>query len=586
MRIIPESQDDLIQKIIENNSAKKDALIQRVLIWNNSYDMYAYNEFVSSQVKSLFLTFYVFNECEIHVYDKDALGIMDLISHSEINSYLGNIKQHKVIENIDILSFDLIICNIKTEDLLYLELNKYPLDSFNLPIVFSLPDKVGGEKTTLPSIKEYLYQKFLSYSKKNKKEVQKLKLNFDDSSKINYTRSLIEKKYGHLIRRISQNNLLKQKIKYNKILVFDGYNRKFYLGDSFFWFNNIRKNVSLLGENSKVSVVMDYYKRYMKIHYLYNSSFPKNFSLMYKSIEELDLDKYDLVLCHTDSLGRFLAYLDDKLLQSNGLKLPSIYYINMDVSDVNDDFKWNYNILVERNFKLFFLENFLKLKKQIFNELVIRQDQIDFGGDWLKKENVMETDILIAMPHDASHIDKTLPERIFCEVILFLLRRNQAIKILIFDFKNTGLKANLLKLIGIEHQNRLIDLKRLSIHEEIGILCNEKVRYFISPCTGIAHLVNGAFTYLRNKSLVIKNQIPKIIVYTGKGATRDYTPHVWWRNTMVKCVVFVKEDVEHRLLDMKDCSKESTEYQKNAESLQKIEAKLFIEFLKGVIHVT
>jgi hypothetical protein len=37
---------------------------------------------------------------------------------------------------------------------------------------------------------------------------------------------------------------------------------------------------------------------------------------------------------------------------------------------------------------------------------------------------------------------------------------------------------------------------------------------------------------------------------------------------------------------MKDCSKESTEYQKNAESLQKIEAKLFIEFLKGVIHVT
>lgn len=576
---------DLFSRNVKiNNQKYLNRPIKKVLFWNNFYDMYAEGHSWTKQLQQFFLLLKLFDHAEVHLCEENQFNYNNVIVDEKIIKWFSSLTVFSNILNSSFLDYDMIICSIQNElklaDRLHEQFKISDVQDLTNPLIYSLPDILGKTQTQIESVKCYLNKNSRIKSKAKIDKVSRMKQRLKDTFVI-WDRLKEEINHEAILKSFIKFNELNSRQSYEKILVLDDFNRRFYLGDSFFWLKHIRENIEILTENGEISIVCNYPQRFYRLQELYQVSFGDSVRITTKLWSNINFSSYNLILCHADTIGKFLSHCRNHNNIVESLSKSCIFFINRDYVDVNDVYGWSYIKLLNKIKKKGFAENFKKLKKQVYNELTVTQQQIQFGNRWLAKKGVVKNDVLIALPHDSSGVDKVLPFIVFSDMVKYLFRFKN-VKILLFDFKSEGLKTKIIDSIGLFYFDRIISISAMSTNQELGILSNKQIKLIISPCTGITHLANGIYTYLRNKNLREKNSVPKIVVYTGIGVGKEYHPKTWWKNTPVNCFSYLLKDKKKQLIIMKKCPNTIDEYQQVALSLKDIPSQLFIEFLRRI----
>jgi len=559
-----------------SNRVNQNIEIKKVLILNNFYDMYAYDDIVKTQFIQLYLFIHLFNQAKIYVYDEDFFNYERLLKNDKLIESIEFVKKE---EDINLSDYQLIVTNVKTEIELANNFSKNyfeTLESSGIsPLIYCLPDTIGNNSSQIESIKNYLKIKSSHIAKT---EIQFLK---KDLSKrlAPVSRKEEENFYSEILAKIKVSNEFNKKKHYNNVLVLDDFNRKFYLGDSLFWLKNIRKSIEKLSTNGQIIIICNYEYRYRKIKEIYNDSFSHNVKIELAHWNKLKFQEFDLIICHTDLVGKLFNYLKKSNIIESLLNQTSIYFMNMDDEDKCDKYGWSYLKLIDNNNFNFFKSDYRSIKNQVYNEVVVKEEMLLFGENWLVERRVETNDNLIVISNNSSTDNKVLPFSVLTKFILSILQTS-SLKIIIFDFKSEGIKGNIVAEIGLKYETRIIVISCLSLRQELGIVSNSRIKSIIGPCTGIMHLINGAYTYIRNNNLRTKEYLPDIFVYTGKGMTEKYHPLNWWKNTMVQVIVFCAKDNKKHLTFLKNCPMGVEKYQEIALSVNGIPSQLIIDFFK------
>jgi hypothetical protein len=479
--------------------------------------------------------------------------------------------------------------NFVTDNTVYLKLANIRLTDFDLVILHSFHEKIIGEiakqeesseEAKMPYIFSFYrlnniqankFPLFTSYVDEMKEQV----LLSTDKLEINKFRNLFPGAYIHftvekqcqlfigLLDRIRQNNLKLLRRPIRNVLYIDDYKRRFFLGDSCFWIGQMREILADLTINGNLTINCNHPVLSELLPELFADINTTNISLTSNKFSDIDFKNFDLVLCHSDSIYSFMAFLRESK-PATGYLLTDISFYHFDFNKESPkDNLWNYTWLKDefsrRTDPLIRVKNF---KARKYKEIPVSESEILWADHWFETMGVKHGENVILFNDESSNDIKNLSIETYFSTIRQLCDQ-QKYKILVFDYTNSG-KKDFFRLHLNGHASQIIIAENPVIREEISLLASNYIRGIISPCTGIAHLANGIYCYLLNKKYRSKQKLPLILIYTGKNAQSDYHPADWWSNSLAKCIIYAKDtdtDSPGAFLSMSEIPQNLSAYQ-------------------------
>lgn len=360
------------------------------------------------------------------------------------------------------------------------------------------------------------------------------------------------------------------------IVLLDDQRRRFYIGDTYFWLLNIRKNLLSIFPNANIHIVCRNQLRFQIISKMLNGSWDHNITFEHKQWKQVDYSSYDLVLCDSDTLHDFLPFVKQHM--SLFTKKQMYCYINTYIKSIEKFTAFNFkNLYDHHETKRNKVKHLLHLRKQ--SGLAITAEEHNWATEWLAGKGFdYQDNKLIVFVFNSSQQSKSLRE----DVMMHLTGHFASIKsykVLLFDENREGLGHKCAEKLGEALYRNIIIFEGRGLRQAMALMAHPKVDLIIGPCTGLLHLANGVYNYLLNTGQRLRNHIPSLVVYMGdvKEYSTEYHPKDWWRNTLVKCFIFSKVGSFGRFKSLEDFQANGLDFLVDSMELSEASLENFIE---------
>lgn len=389
-----------------------------------------------------------------------------------------------------------------------------------------------------------------------------------------------EKPFNNLLKTIRATNQEKIGQAFHHILLLDDQRRKFHIGDSCFWLQNININIRRAFPGSEITVVCRDEKKVRSFNKIFGPSLDKSFQVVYQQWDDLDFKDFDLLLYESDITSNFLGYIT-RHHDAKFRSLPIFSYFNKSVHDIRDHSEWNFKTIFNTTQPVGnSIDNIRSARINREFEIKMLPEELAAGEEWMAVKNVKTDEKVIALLLSTSSVHKTLPYPAQLALIEHLTSNMQT-KVLLFDENGTGLRKRLNDDLPAHVSGMVIIAEELGIRMDMSLLANPRITAVFGPCTGMMHLANGIYRFIRNKNPGGR-VIPFMLVYTGNFAEFDiaYHPKHWWFNSLVKCAVLIRSSVSREAAFVKLNQLKADQFELCSLPLQEATPELFIDFLE------
>jgi hypothetical protein len=330
------------------------------------------------------------------------------------------------------------------------------------------------------------------------------------------------------LKKNSENNCARNDAK-TVILLFEAPTN--FIGDNFVIFQYL-KSISAFYKNARVSL------NYINKGYtnLYNALLQNNpclDELLQLQWAEIPFESYDVILCLTLAESELLEHLLMRYGQqiSDGSFTPCIFSIFIKSAFRPSDIA----PIVFPKHKEFFAFS-AQIMKQEVREIYITDEERHWGNTWLKDHGLQADEDLFILVDSTSQRHKLLDIVTYFEFLKYLLRKPKS-KVLIYDEKDIGKQDFYREFLDDELAARLIFSKKNSLRLDLRLMSADKVKMIFGPCTGLMHCASGIYNnFLKNGML--RDQVPLIVVYTGKYSEFSINANSWWGTSpLVNCLM-------------------------------------------------
>ncbi|PST84253.1 hypothetical protein C7T94_05905 [Pedobacter yulinensis] len=389
-----------------------------------------------------------------------------------------------------------------------------------------------------------------------------------------YTYTAYLKTFGKLVTALQANNLRLAKKPCKRILIADDYRRRLYLGDSVVWMNYVKKLLRHCGDFDQVTINIDNDNAFDRLQSWYGPAFGAKVVISKQPFASLDFATYDLVVLETDLVLKFLLQVQDR---PTSFSATSVYTINP-LTDQPDGRQDGWDFLAGKEPAAAFAKKPEPVCRPE-RALAVSTTERAAADSWLETQGVNSDHGLIVLLSGSSRAKKVLPKEEFYDLVGQFLQHTPA-RLLIFlaedlcetDFAAAGLLSD-----------RLIFRPAGGVREDLGFLISRYTRLVIGPCTGMLHFANAAWIYLLLENKVNAKDLPQMVVYTGKQEhDKDYLPHNWWGDSLVRCLVLIIENGLDNLVDMRQLPAEVEFLQTCSDQACNITAKLLFNKLTNI----
>lgn len=542
---------DSVRQILSKKT-KHDNLddIKNILIVNSLNDLIIQCNIDIYMLTQIYIPAYIFsqikgNNTQITILDENirdysSLWEQDSAPFSFINQFISE----QSLANTSLLNYDLILFNQRHEFEL---LSKFAseidqnddkgYDDF--PLFLALFDT--NEKSRPCAFANI--NSFLNELRFDSSEFEKIKT-FKQELLANYkgfNTLQQESLYQNLIERIVELNSARINQDFKRILLLDDQKRKFFIGDTYFWFQNIRKNILSAYPEALVTVNCRSREKIEKIRNIFDDNFDPRIEITDKSFEDLNYHDFDLVLCENDSVVSLFAYIvahDNRFFEH-----ISLYsYVNVFIKRVSEYSTLNYKYLYDH--RIAQLDPIsLMIQNKRHAEIRISEMERNWAADWLDRNGLKPYETLNILVFNASVRSKMLTDTMAFELVN-IFGSQKSVKVLLFDENNEGLSLKLKNVLDYDVWKHVIVFEGRGLREAMSLIAHYQVKLVMGPCTGVLHLANGVYQYKLNQKTLKRSQLPELIVYTGnwKELQRYYHPKHWWTGTLIKCLVYSQSE--------------------------------------------
>lgn len=581
--------------MLKQLASRKSALgthdqIKKVLVVCGLCDLITQCNVDIQMITQLYIPIYIFsqvktNGTKVTVLDEIMTDYDTLWkSNSEPISFINPYLSKNTLENIDLLSYDLIIFYHKYEHQLLLKLAaeldvKSRLRDDELPVFASMKDtNEKNRQSVFTDLNTFINT--IGFDAAEKERIKKFKETLF-SNYLGFNTLQQEALYQNLIQTIVDLNTARSGGNFKRILLIDDQKRKFYIGDTYFWLQNIRKNILSAYPDATITVNCRSQEKIEKITNIFSDDFDARINIINSSFEELPFHDFDLVLCENDSVIYLLFYIVSH--KNHFFNQVSLYsYVNTFIKQVSEFSALNYKYLYDK--RIAGVDPIaLMLQNKRDAEIMLREVEKNWAAAWLAEKGLRTGECLNVLVFNSSAGTKMLTEAMATELIRIVASQENN-KVLLFDEDKQNLSQKLRSELQENIWKKVIVFEGRGLRQAMSMIAHPQVKLVMGPCTGVMHLANGVYQHKLNQKEIKKSLLPDLIVYTGnwKELQRYYHPKHWWTGTLIRCIVYSKsKDVaegEFRDLALFDDGIES--YCEQSLPLQQITPGVFTAYFK------
>ncbi|WDF77674.1 hypothetical protein PQ469_27680 [Mucilaginibacter sp. KACC 22773] len=547
MEYLQNRDSDMLMSLASRKKAHETPdQIKNVLIVCGLSDLIIQCNVDIQMITQIYIPTYIFshiktNGTQITVLDETITNYNTLWKNNSapvdfINPYLSKSS----LDDIELLRYDLIIFYHKYEHELLLKLAAEidvggGLRDDELPLFTAMQDtNEKSRQSAFIGLNSFINT--ISFTPSEIEKIKKFKeILFSDYLGFNTLQQ--EALYHDLIETIVGLNTARSGENFKRILLLDDQSRKFYIGDTYFWLQNIRKNILSAYPAAVVIINCRSQEKIGKIKSIFSDDFDQRISIINRSLEELNFHDFDLVLCENDSVINLFSYI--VATNNRFFEQVSLYsYVNTFIKQVSEYSTLNYKYLYDKRMAgadpiALILQN----KRDA--EIKLSEIEKNWAADWLVENGLKPGEILNVLVFNSSAGTKMLTEAMAIELIRVFGSKGHN-KILLFDEEKQNLSLRLRSVLQENVWGKIMVFEGRGLRQAMGLMAHSQVKLIMGPCTGIMHLANGIYQHKLNKKEIKKAQLPALIVYTGnwKELQRYYHPKHWWTGTLIRCIVY------------------------------------------------
>lgn len=248
--------------------------------------------------------------------------------------------------------------------------------------------------------------------------------------------------------------------------------------------------------------------------------------------QEIDFEKYDLVISVSYNEPAILAYLHERYsssILSDQFRLcvfTMSHYMIKQKPDVKPLFP------IHKELGLYAEKNRTPV------ELFVTKEEQQWADSWLREKGLRENEQLFIILDTTTRREKLLSMPVYFGLITDLLKREN-VKVLNFDEANIGKEKFYSELLGAKLTGKFIFSKGLSIREAMCLLASSYTKLVFGPCTGMMHCASGIYNNYVSNGLN-KARAPVLITYTGKYLPDEGHVYLWWNNAPLMNVLVLR----------------------------------------------
>jgi hypothetical protein len=373
-----------------------------------------------------------------------------------------------------------------------------------------------------------------------------------------------------ILKKISNNNCEHNDVK-NVILLYEDPN--VYIGDTFIMLQYLMP-ISAFYKNARVS--LNYInKSYLNVYRGLLQNNPYLDELLQLQWAEIPFESYDVILCLTFDEHELLEHLAMRYGQqiSDGSFTPCIFSIF-----TKGAFRLSNIVpfIFPKHKELFAFS--AQIMKQAVREIYITDEERHWGNTWLKDRGLQADEDLFIIVDAASQRHKLLDIITYFEFLKYLLHKPKS-KVLIFDEKGIGKQDFYREFLDDELAARLIFSKENSLRLNLCLMSTSKVKMIFGPCTGPMHCASGIYNNFA-KNGMLHDQVPLIVVYTGKYGENSLNANNWWGTSpLVNCLMLRSTNNNVEMVLLTDLSMEERARVDNQADCSAYTADMLINFV-------
>lgn len=562
--------------------------VKKVLIINNLYSLIVNDNVDIKLIQQLYVSTFILNKLNsdlvIDVSDKSLDNYQFLWKESSnLKTFLDPFIIKKDWKDFDLSTYDIIILHIKDEKLIAERLKQLKEDvgDFAIPKIFAITDYNEREipliiASSIDALFETDTKLLIDESFFNEISV------FKEEIRKNYAGFKLEdQEYFHrkILSKITKTNELAFSSNVKKILFLDDQKRRFYIGDSYLWLMNIRRNLFEIFPTAEICVNCQNTERCRSLRQIFDGSWDEQISLSNLLWDDIKFADFDLVLYHNDLTIPFLNYVEynyDKVF--NETQIYSFFDTHLRADDNYPI--WNFSHLFKKkNVSGNFINSILK--KKLYSELSISDNERHCADEWFEKRGINFSDKIVVFITNASTKEKMLTiEDQYKFIRSIILAYN--CHVLLFDDRSEHLRERIDQNLELNISRKVLISDLPSLRKDLSLMASKYIKAIIGPCTGLMHLANGIYNYFLNKKLLRRSELPLLFVYTGNlhGFSEEYHPRRWWANTLVKGAVGIRnEKNEVLLISVDKLSYEVSDFNRLSVALDHVKSEMLMDYI-------
>lgn len=373
------------------------------------------------------------------------------------------------------------------------------------------------------------------------------------------------------LKKISANNCPRNEVK-TVIFLYEDPGAYKGIGDCFIRLQFI-KPISTFYKNARFSINF-INKKYTKIVSALLPNNPYVDEVLHLQWAEIPFESYDVILCQTHNEPELLAHLLMRYGQqiSDGSFKSSIFSIYKKGAFPNDD----QGKFIFPKHEEFFAFLAASMKQEVC-EIYITDEERRWANTWLKDRGLLDDEDLFIIVDSSSERYKLLDIIVYFDFLKYLLHKPKS-KILIFDENNIGKQDFYREFLDDQLASRLIFSKESSLRLNLCLMSASRVKMIFGPCTGPMHCAGGIYNnFVKNGML--HDQVPLIVVYTGKYYSTT-NANFWWGNLpLVNCLLLRSTNNKVEMVLLSDLSMEEKARTDNQADCKAYTADMLVNFV-------
>ncbi|WP_316742136.1 hypothetical protein [Pedobacter antarcticus] len=562
--------------------------IKRILILCDAQDCIRHEGNNQLLLKQLYVTVFLLkkyfsdDDFTLHINNRGYVGFEDFWEEThDFYSFMTPHIRDNSWKDIEMFTYDLIIVHPDYQNELRQHLQLF--EEFDDRAVYAFSELQYRCEMLYKRAEELFSKNGIFEFNQNKHGVTDLitfKQNFDDAIcrlNIELQETKIPQFEQMLNRR--QGPIKLEHIK--SVLILDDYKRPFFIGDSVHWLSKIRKLLGVLPNHDDVDLNINHQAAFDCTANLFQKSVSDRIHFTNISWVDLNLEKYDIILCNNDILLKFCWFVREY----HGSLYEGLLFYSFSVMDerpslnrLTIDF---YNHILQHTHSE---QIHGSVAAPVCNELLLLKEEELWANKWLIERGVQDSEDLIILIHGASAPDKVIYDVELLKFIEKLSILSENIKILLVTEKEISHYVWLNEVISSREYPNVIVADALGLREVMSLFVDKKIAAVIGPCTGLMHLADGVYSYLINHKIIEEFECPLLITYAGKQTPeRYYHPNRWWKDSeLVTCIVnmrMIDGSDDKQLVLLEDCPGDLQAFNQKSINARDICGNMLIQFI-------